>query len=208
MPTRRKTAKKRTYKKKVSKTVKQYVKRTLAARIEDKYTDSVYAAYAPTYTYNLWVTAITMPTVGTSDNERIGDKIRPTKLQVCGQMYGVNISHIIKMIFFRWHPNTTPTGNDIMDSTYTGTARAPWAPYNHNQRASYTVLKVKQLQISSTGTQNQTFKFNISRKKLANIQFASGGATGTNLMYVLMIQDGFATLGSIDMVARLWYEDA
>nr|DAV77983.1 MAG TPA: capsid protein [Circoviridae sp.] len=199
---------KRNYKKKVSPTVKQYVKRTLAARIEDKYTDSTYASYAPTWTYNSWVTAITMPTVGTSDNERIGDKIRPTKLQICGQMYGINVSHVIKMIFFRWHPNTTPTGNDIMDSNYTGTARAIWAPYNHNQRQSYTILKTKQFVVSLTGTQNVPFKFNISRKKLANIQFANGGATGTNLIYCLMIQDGFSTLAVVDMVARLWYEDA
>jgi len=203
----RRSSPKKTYKKKVPKTVKAYVKRTIAARVEDKYVDSVWESLSPNYTFNSNITAITNPIVGTSDNQRIGDKIRPVKLQVTGQMYGTN-SHVIKVILFRWHPNSVPTGNDIMDSTYTTTFRAPWAPFNHANRSMYTILKVKQLQISATGSQNQPFKFNISRKKLASIQYLNGGVTGTNLIYCLMVQDGFASLGVIDMIARLWYEDA
>jgi len=193
-------------KKPVPKSVKTYVKRTLAATIEDKYVDSIYASYQPTYTFG-WITQLTPPAQGLGSNQRIGDKIRPTKIQVCGQMYGAN-SHVIRLILFRWHANTVPTGGQVLDGTYATSYRAPFAPYADSTKSMYTILKDKMLVCSASGVQNVPFKFNIGRKKLANIEFAPGAATGTQLIYVLMVQDGTVTLDTIDSVMRLWYEDA
>lgn len=190
----------------VSKSVKNYVKKTIASTIEDKYVDSVYSTYQPTTSYN-FLTQLTPPAQGLASNQRIGDKIRPTKIQVKGQMYGAN-SHVIRMIIFRWHANTVPVGTQILDGVYVTTNRAPFAPYADSTRSMYTILKDKMLICSAAGVQNVPFQFTVGRKKLANVEFAPASATGTQLIYVLMVQDGVITLDTIDCVMRLWYEDA
>jgi len=203
---RRSSPRKRTYKKKVSKVVKQYVKRTLAARTEDKFVDTLWSALTPSYSYAA-LSAVTMPAQGTTNETRIGDRIRPTKLQIRGSYYGAN-SHLLRLIFFRWHPNTTPTGANVLDNTYVSSFRAPFAPYEDSTKPMYTILKDKTMALSATGNNVHPFKFTISRKKLANMDFTAGSSTvGTNLIFCLMVQDGFATLNTIDMVGRLWFED-
>jgi len=139
---------------------------------------------------------------------RIGDKIRPMYLQFKGQMYGGN-SHVLRVIVFRWHPTTTPTGAQILDNTYVSTFRAPFAPYEESSKDMYTILKDKYFTLSAAGDQNKIIKFTISRKKMAIMNFTSGSSSvGSNLIYVLMCQDGVVTLNTIDMVARLVYQDS
>jgi len=201
---------KKTYKKfqkstGVNPTVKAYVKKTLNSRIEDKYVDTTLTGGLPSWSYTTNV-ALNVPGPGTSSQGRIGDKIRPTKVEVYGHYRGSN-SHTMRIIFYRWHPQTVPTGGNVLEGAHAGTDLAVIAPYAEQYKPMFTILKDKTYALSSTGAQNALFKFNISRKKLANIEFNSSGDASQRIYY-LVIQNGSASLNYVDLHLRLWYEDA
>jgi len=192
---------------KVSKTVKSYVKKTLASGIENKYIDAVYSSYQPTYSYG-FISFLAFPgTQGPGISQRIGNAIKPTKISFRGQYYGGN-THILRMIVFRWHPNTAPTGALVLENVYASTFRAPFTPYNYENRGMYTILKDKTYNLSAGGPNNVLINFDLKGKKLAQVKWDQAGANVSNGVYVIMIQDGVVTLNTVDMVVRTWYEDA
>jgi hypothetical protein len=187
----------------VTKEQVQNMIRSVTPIIEQKYTDSVWSSYQPTYSFG-GLSAITVPAQGTTRSTRVGDVLRWKSIEVRGQYYGA-VSHVVRVILFSWHPATTPTGGDVLDGTYASSFRAPFAPYNITNKDMYSVYYDKMFQVSASGSQNDPIKF--SKKVNIPSKFATGSSTGTNLLYILMIQDGVVTLGTIDMVVRCHFVD-
>lgn len=183
---------------------KQQVMSMIKQPLDVKYVDTSATSYIPTYSYGA-ISSLTLPSQGTSVNQRVGDKIRLRNMEVKGQLYGA-VSHICRIIFFLWKPNTTPSGSEILDSAYVSTFRAPFAPYNYPTKDNFIILDDFVETISATGLQNAVFHRNIDLKS-RQITFGSGGGTGTFRPYWLMVADGVITLGTIDIVIRLHYYD-
>jgi len=177
--------------------------KSLTPIAELKYVDASFASYQPTYSFGA-ISGITMPSAGTSRSSRVGDVVRWKRMEVHGQFYGA-VSHICRMIVFLWKPTTTPTGDLILDSQYAGTFRAPFAPYNLNEKQNYQILSDKFLKISATGEQNDIFKLDLNLKAVA--KFQSSSSTGTFKPYFFFVQDGVVTLGTIDMTVKLYFTD-
>lgn len=177
--------------------------RSITPVAEMKYIDTSFGSYVPTYSFGA-ISSFTTPGVGTGRSNRIGDVIKYKRLEVRGQYYGA-VSHMVRMIIFHWKPNTTASGADVLDSTYVNTFRAPFAPYNFNQKDSFQILLDTHFVISATGKQNDIFKFDLKLKGVS--KFDASASTGTNRIYGLWVSDGVVTLGTLDMVFRVHYVD-
>lgn len=199
-----KQSNKNTKPKPVTKEQVQNMIRSITPVVEQKYTDSVWSSYQPTYSFG-GLAAITIPGQGTSRSTRVGDIFRWKKIELRGQYYGA-VSHIVRMIVFAWHPASTPTGGLVLDGTYASSFRAPFAPYNLTAKDQYSILFDTTFKISATGSQQQVFHL---KKKMDTVAKYDTGSTtvGTNALYVLMVQDGITTLGTIDMVLRMHFVD-
>lgn len=170
---------------------------------DDKYADSSFTSYQPTYTY-AFISGITYPAQGTNRNQRVGDSIRIKKLQVKGQFYGA-VTHLARMIIFIWKPISTPTGSEILDSSYAGTFRAPFSPFNFENRSNFKILLDKTHTISESGRQQEYFNYDINMNTVT--KFNTGSSTGTNKLYFFWVADGIVTLGTYDLTIRFFFED-
>lgn len=193
-------------KKTVSNSVKTYVKKVIAKSIEDKYIDTTLIGAIPSWAYG-FLYPVGLPTPGTGRSNRIGDKIRPVKIEVQLKYYGSN-THSCRVIFFRWHPQTTPTGGNVLDGAHASSALAILAPYDDQYSSMYTVLKDNTYTLSANGSNQIVSKFRIGRKKLAGCEFVGTTAVASQQIYYLLVQDGSATLNSVDAHVRMYYEDA
>jgi hypothetical protein len=171
--------------------------------VDMKYVDASLGSYQPTYSYGA-ISSLVVPVQGTSRNQRIGDVVKYKYLHVRGQFYGA-VSHICRMILFTWTPITTPSGSDILDATYINTFRAPFAPYNYEQKQNYHILLDKTHMVSATGAQNDPFDYSLKLKNVA--RFTTGSSVCSYKIYGLWVQDGIVTLGTYDMVFRAYFED-
>lgn len=213
---RRKTySKKRSFKRtkfsrRVPKKIKRYVKRTLDAKIEDKYIDYV-VFNSITPNYNGVITGIALPAAGTALDQRIGNTITPKKLKLWGQIYGTD-PHMMRVIGFVWHGLDTPTIAQIIDPNSIGNFLCTQAPYSETFKGNkqYTIIYDKTTRVGDANSRfSNPIKYTIPGKKMRKITFSTAIGPGmTNYIYFIAIQDGFATLDSILMKCRLYFEDA
>jgi len=191
---------------KVGKSVKKYVKRVLDSQVEDKYIDSTITALTPSYTPT--VGQLGLPFQGTGEDDRIGDKIKPTSIVIEGNIQGPN-THVFRLVVFKWKPYSTPVAGDIFTSAFLGTFNAVNAPYEYKSRDMYQILYDKKFDISASGPNIKSFRKVIRSKKLSPINFTgTNTTTGTNKIWYALMQDGIATLNSVYMNMRIFYEDA
>lgn len=193
-------------KKQVPKSVKSYVKAKIHKQIEDKYVDTTLVGSAPNY--NPTVGQLSLPLQGTGENLRVGDRIRPTRITLEGNIQGAN-THVFRLILVKWKPYSTPVAGDILTNSFLGTFNSVNAPYEDKSKDAYQVIYDKKFDISATGTNLKSFKKTIAMKKLSPINFVGTNTiTGTNKIWYIITQDGFTSLNQIFLNMRLFYEDA
>lgn len=144
---------------------------------------------------------------GSTDAERVGDR-----LQWCGTLEinlnwvhgGTDLQCNERVIIFQWHPNNAPTvggAGGILLNGQSGAAGVD-SCYNHDNRQLYTILYDGHFRTwgNTTPTASEPLSAGLQTgyhfvripmtKCQKNVQYQGGGATGTNLIYLLQITDG------------------
>lgn len=150
--------------------------------------------------------------LGTSDQNRIGDKVTGTSLEVNYSVYAPDAAIIagyvpennywFRIIFFIWKDDTTPTPGDITDQSLllVGNIYTPMAPLNHDRKVKRKILYDKTHHLfTSTSTSNTTVacfnpqvtrRFSINLTKLRGglniINYQNNTTTGVNNIYLLL----------------------
>lgn len=196
----------------VSKAVKAYVKSRFRREIENKQIDTTFDNQGTTLSGA--ISSLSHPDQGLNDNNRIGDVIRPMRLQI---QYDMNLRTtatlpcMARVIFFQWKNNSTPTVSDIL--SYSGTVNIVNSPYNNDTKMNYRILNDRTYDLNTVSTEQIHYKKNIYRKKfLKQIQIPGtlGSSSGFNKLYVIWCDNtGGGTEGVLfSAVIRLFYEDA
>ena len=179
---------------------------------EEKYKDVSSSYTVVDYNGALW--DLTPISQGTADTERIGDSLAPMKLELRGQVHGADSSNDMRIILFRWHSDTAdvaPTPSKILQSTFTSTDLAPYAPYYHDKRDLSTILWDKRICVEgSTSSSNYSVDFECKLPiRGKNVRFTANSYDGTYKIYLLVISDsGAVSHPAVTFVNRLFFRDA
>ncbi len=170
---------------------------------ELKYVNTSFSAYIPTFD-GTSISALTSPTQGTSRLNRVGDIIRPKRIEIRGRLSG-SVTRVCRMILFLWKPSSTPTGASVVSSLDFSTSRAPFAPYNQELQDNYVILIDQMHQISATG--NQQFLFDHEIKMKHPVKYDPGTSVGTFKPYLLWLSDLSPSAVTYDLTVRMFFMD-
>lgn len=166
-------------------------------------------------TSNTWqFFKITGPTVGTADQNRIGDQIEVKNVELRWSAYiqpgfvVVNGSDSVRVVIFQWTADDTTAlvPNSVFQSSGFGISYL--SPYTHDTRYEYKILYDDIVTLSSNGPDavDRVVLVNPARKK---VQYINGGVTGTNNIYMAIISDNnTANAPLYDYYFRVHFFDA
>jgi len=180
------------------------VKRVINRNKETKLSYGNVAADLPDY--NGILRLANHPAQGSNGIQRIGDEIQNVRLEFrCNVQYVDD--HVTRIIAFQWKSanDTAPTPSDVLQSVFFGSFNAVNSPYNEDSQKKVKILFDKVFTVNS-GSRVQAFKANV---KCLPIEFKQGSQTlGTNMIYVLQVQDGILTLNETYYVTTIHFNDA
>lgn len=190
--------------------VKKYVKGQLRKRIERKFVNRAFNL-SPDTTGTISKFMDTAPAPGTSDIQRIGDRIRLTSLDMRYTLIHADNTNFTRVIIFQWKDddsNYTPVLTDVI----VGGGNAMVQPIRHDQRKAgmINVLYDRVHGQSLNGSNAAIFRKKFFTRGFArDIQFINATQKGVNQLYLLAISDsGAATHPTLDLYMRLNYTDA
>lgn len=141
---------------------------------------------------------------GTSDQQRIGDNIEVTSLNVRMQWYYGDETNICRCIVFQWLNSdaTAPVPNQIIQSDILGFVGAPSGQYSKDN-CGYNWVPLVDKTITLAGVSPNSIsqssvklmEMTITNKDLKkgkrtpHLQYLGGGTTGTGMLYMLLISD-------------------
>jgi len=200
--------------KKVTKSVKRYVKKTINNNVETKYlitrlNDFVYTTQ---YFKNL-----TLVPQGLTDSDRVGDKLKMVSLK-----YKMNVQrrsgNQIRIIFFQWKTNTAvynPSVSNpqdlILGPGVNGTQADICSFPIWDRKSEYTILKDISYQWDDISERDiHYFSGSLNLKKISrNLKFDSGSLNAMNHIYVMTVGNGASVpVMNHSSVFRLTYKDA
>lgn len=204
---------------------KAQVKRLVDSESELKYIAfSSGAATSVTSTMNISNSPFAVPQ-GVTDSERVGDSLKycgtlEFRYQcVCAQGATGDVYDNIRIVIFQWHPNSTPIASSVFLTGPSGSVDI-FSTYSHDNRQLFRVLYDKThcmvgqvnaaitpaTEAVSTGVIHAFIPMKPAQK---HTQFAGGGATGTNLIYIALVSDSSAaTHPTITYQSKLFFRDA
>lgn len=190
--------------------VKKYVKGQLKKRIERKFTNRVFNL-SPDTTGTISKFMDTEPAPGTSDIQRIGDRIRLTSLDFRYTLIHSDGTNFTRIILFQWKDddsNYTPVVNDVILAG----GNALVSPIRHDQRKAgmINVLMDRVHSQSDSGSNAAIFRRKFFTRGFGReVQFINGTQKGVNNIYMLTISDsGAAPHPTLDAFMRLNYTDS
>ncbi len=187
--------------------VRQIVKSEMSNKLEHKYyraTDSGTGVDFGGACYD-----ITPVPQGDTDVTRDGDKINADSLDISYNWTLGDTTNICRIIIFQWHPNSTPTVANILNTV--GATNAVCSSYNVDNEQQYKILHDKTYYLSSVAYPQRGVSDKVWIKSgfERNMQFVAGGTTGTNHFYKLVISDsGAAPNPLLNSDSRLRFTDA
>lgn len=195
---------------------KKIVNRAIKYAGESKYLNTLVGT---TYIdYNGTLQCLSLVPQGSTDVTRIGDKLMPTSLDICGhfvlpQTLANRPYSFVRMIIFRWlqdTDDTNPTVSDIVD--YAGSDQVVLTSPVHDKRPDFNILYDSgPKMVSPLLTAGQTLHLNLKmRLKLAGkeISFVGASTSGRNHIYALFLADVPATYNPyVRMFSRLNFKD-
>lgn len=215
---------KNTYKKKVSKATKTYVKQILDKEVEDKQLVAYAPGIGPVPITNVMDPAFLIngsPT-GTSAHDRIGAKIRAKKLNILGYIEPIiqTADSLVRMLIL-WdkQPNGLPPDYDTLfanNGTPLVASQYYNAPINVNAHNRYVVLRDKYYMGHINGGANNIghripLRFNINLKNRVTIYKGNTAFLAdiqTNALYVIFTSETNASWQLGGFQASMIYEDA
>lgn len=204
------TAKKR----KVAPTVKKYVKRQFAKRLERKYVNRQFDLTTnATGTISKLMDA--NPAPGNGDSGRDGDRIRLTSIAMSYTLRQLGGPNYLRIIFFQWKGDDnvySPVVNDLI-STGAGSNIPILTPLKHDhiKGKHFNVLYDKVHTLQTGDYENVYVKKFFTRGFGRDIQFINGSQKGPNQLYMMCIADtntGIPTGVNLHWRARVNFTDA
>lgn len=197
------------------------VKKIIAVRQELKYFQYATAGIAVSASPTIISSPFLIPQ-GDTDQSRDGDRLMwagKVDLRVEAIIGSSDPYNNVRLILFQWHPNSTPAVEDLL---LDGPSEAPdlFSQFNHDKRQEYKILFDKTWKLVGNGssasvpyTQASTTgikRFKISLKKARKqVQFAGGGTTGTNKLYLMYMSDSAVTPHpSISYTTKVFFRDS
>jgi len=182
-----------------NKKVEQVILKHEAKTVEHKYFDVVTPLTTLSSTASIFDLSGT--TVGTSDIQRIGDNIVPKSLEFNFWLNGETFSSIVRVVVFRWMPNSVPAIGNLLHSAEL------LSPFVHDLRHLFNVLYDKTIIVANNG--NEIYSSHNSLKMAKkNIEYQLGTSGGANKVYCMFLTDrNLATSCIGRLYSRLNYID-
>lgn len=170
---------------------------------------------------------------GTTDNTRIGDKLRLTEKMFFKYTMNVDVGNdaaqqviLCRLVLFQWHPTTQsggatePAASDVFINGPSGAVDSQ-SFYNHDKKQDYTILYDKCITMVGPGTSTSNaynpsmikngFKIVSLKKARKNLQFvATSGVTATNHIYLMYLANVANDLQNplLTWSAQIFYTDS
>lgn len=195
---------------------KKQVKRIINSRIEKKYYDSLLSAQTVTYNGTLQdLCLIPLSTSSSDDTKRVGDQVIYYRMEINYAVFNATATttNMVRVILFQWKQYSTPTiGNILLNNNpdLVGTADAPLAFYNHDQRGLYNIIYDRRHNLNYTNTYFTSKHLVLKSKRIRKkIQYIANSTNGYNHIYFLIISDdGAISYPTYSFASRITYMDA
>lgn len=191
--------------------------RTVRGQQEIKYFDAVQTlTNVNTQAFSFYV--LTAVPQGDTDQQRDGDRLQPISMKINVQLIAGPLTSSIRILVMRWKPNNSllaPTSAQLfIDATGQQTILTNYyRDYRMQFRILYDKVYPMGLFLTSAGVATVVANplqrhISINLRKLPAIQYASGGNSGTNMIYFLITTDDAATPPTFGFYSRLLYTDS
>lgn len=198
--------------KRLKSATKGYVLKEIHKLSETKYYDKIDQATAVDFA-GTNLTLLTDVTQGTSDLQRVGDKLTIRGMRIRFTFSVADNYNIIRMILFQWIPSNNllgPVPGYVLSATYLSTSRATEAPYTHDYKSQMIILWDKTINLALNQSNqakyiNKKVKLKFAKKR---INFVAGTTAASNHIFLLLVSDsGAVPHPGVSFVSRLWYDD-
>lgn len=156
--------------------------------------------------YVLHLTSISQ---GDGASTRDGNSILLRSVQSRFSLYSADATQVIRVIYFQWFPESTPTVTDILSNTYTGDVNLVNSPYELHARSQFRILADRTYALE--GSSNELAIDRIMVKKFARrmVTFDTTSTTAPiNGLYMLVVSDsGAVSHPYIHVVNQVNYSD-
>ena len=197
-------------KKNLKKEVRTEVKKQLVRSAEPKnhYSSAVLANID--FNGSGWV--LSDPAQGTTAQQRVGDKLRATYIDIRGLVTAASggAFSTLRVLVFKWKQDTAvavPALQDVLQNTYLGSALAPLAPLVvGEERSRITILADRTIHPQNNG--NYSRGFHIRKKLNFPILFNDNITTGKNQIYMFIVSgDGVTAYPQAEFVSNFTFVD-
>lgn len=191
---------------------KKAARSVIRQQLETKYFDFDTTA---SISYSGAIYQLTGMTQGSTDLERVGDKVSIKSLQIRGAVEIGDTTNIMRVIVFQFLSDsaTTPAFADVLQNFYLANTNAPLAPYAKDF-AGYTTAILWDKTFNLHANQPQLLfdcmltSKDFVKKARKNIQYQGGGQNGVGNLYLLAVSDSAAiSHPGITFVSRFRYLD-
>lgn len=153
---------------------------------------------------------------GSGDQQRVGDKVKPVKLDIKGRLLGgSNDTNQMRLTIIQWHPNTTtPLVAPSISDIYLYTASAGMvvnSPFQWDTRTNFTVLYDRRYTLSgSVDADNHQVDYHIVCYPKKSISYTAGSLEGMNKIFFFATSDYSSGIlqPSVRYIYQLTYKDA
>lgn len=147
---------------------------------------------------------LSLITVGTTDQTRIGDEVYLRSFQFRYHFVVADSYNICRIIFFQWHQDDSPVAADILGDT----AYPVLSPYRKDTKGHYTILYDKTHALDTYHTVEHAKGF-ISKAFKKKIRYDAGTTTGQNKLFFIHMSDSSAvTHPTLYLESQINYMDS
>lgn len=149
---------------------------------------------------------------GQTDSTRIGDKLRYKSMELRGEFIGADTTQLVRLILFVWKPDSNADApaalSDVLHGTYTGSNEVPMAPYTHDLRSNFTILRDKTYALSTAGRPSVQFHWKLNNVRGKELKLIAAGNEGKNHIYMMAVSDSdVASHPTLSVISQLSYTD-
>lgn len=205
--------KNRRYRRRPVRQVARYEARKAIMRaIETKMYDSTYSTSVDNTTgvvYSLFYDPSAATTIqqGVNDNNYIGQKIKPTHIQIKWQSTVADSANLLRILVVQTKGLFTPTLAQLLQNN--GTIQTPLSSYNQDNDSKFIVLASRLVCMDAYNT-TRCGILNIKSKKVRPVIFANstGGVESANIFLALVSDSGAVSHPTFTYYCRVSFKDA